>query len=203
MPPAKRAAGLSSAGTLVLVVAGSVLVARGSAPYGWWLVALGLANLAVPAAVLIREQRRVRSAAPQWPGGARAPGQDQANTLSGKARDATARRWTGAAHVPSAMGYVDATKPLGVLEVAPEWIGLRVRPAFVRAIFGIETLDVTTGQDVVVFPVRRSMGLEGIEIRAPGGRSFYFFDNDRSAVLAAVAAAGFEVSGQEQKMKLH
>jgi len=100
------------------------------------------------------------------------------------------------------MGYVSASKPLGVLEVAPGWIGLRIRPAFVRAIFGIETLDVTAGQDVVVFPVRRSIGLEGIGIKTPDGRSFYFLVDDRSAGLAAVAAAGFQVSGQEQKMKL-
>jgi hypothetical protein len=69
LTPAKRAAGLSSVGTLVLISAGGVLMARGRAPAGWWLVALGLANLAVPAAVLTRERRRMRGAAAGWPRG--------------------------------------------------------------------------------------------------------------------------------------
>ena len=62
----------------------------------------------------------------------------------------------------------------------------------------------TPGQGVVVFPARRPRryGLQGIEIRVPGQPSFYFWNNNRSEVVAAMAAAGFEVSDQEQTMKL-
>jgi hypothetical protein len=168
---------------------------------------LGLAGLTIPAAMLIRERRQARGAEAQWPGDAQAlaPRQGPASSMcGGKVRDTTTRRWSGVVYVPSAMGYVRATPPLGVLEVAPGRIGLRVRPTFVRATFGAETLDVTVGQDVVVFPARRSrpQGLEGIGIRVPRRQSFYFWNHDRSEVLAAAAAAGFEVSHQEQEMKL-
>jgi hypothetical protein len=103
------------------------------------------------------------------------------------------------------MGYGRATPPLGVLEVAPGLIVLRVRPAIVRVMFGVEPLNVTAGQDVAVFPAskKRPQGLEGIGIRVPGRQPFYFWNQNRSEVLAAVAAAGFEVSDQEQEMRRH
>ena len=43
----------------------------------------------------------------------------------------------------------------------------------------------------------------GIEIRTPGRQSSYFCNYRRAEVLAALAAAGFEVSDQVQTMKLH
>jgi hypothetical protein len=65
-------------------------------------------------------------------------------------------------------------------------------------------LNTTAGQDIVVFPTRRLkfQGLDGIEIRVLGRPSSYFWNSNRSEVLAAIAAAGFEVSDQEQEMKL-
>jgi len=124
--------------------------------------------------------------------------------FGGKVRDATARRWVGVVHVPSKMGYTHATKPLGVLEVSQGRLRLWIRPAIIRAVFGVETLDVTVGQDVAVAPARRSKRyqLGGIEIRLPGRPAFYFWSDGYVEVLAAVAAAGFEVSDQEQTMKL-
>lgn len=105
--------------------------------------------------------------------------------------------------MPGALGYVHASMPLGVLEVAPGRLGLRIRPAFIRAVFGVPTLEAMAGQDVVVFPARRPQGLMGIEIRTPGRQSSYFCNYRRAEVLAALAAAGFEVSDQVQTMKLH
>lgn len=123
--------------------------------------------------------------------------------FGGRARNATARHWGGVAYMPSRMGYVHASRPLGVLEVAPGRIGLRVRLPIARWVFGIENLNVTAGQGVVVFPARRLQGLGGIEIRVPDRPSSYFWNTNRSEVLAAVAAAGFEVSDQEQEIKRH
>jgi hypothetical protein len=141
---------------LALFAAGGVLVAKGVAAYGWWLVALGLANLAVPAAALTKERRQVK-AEPAEDTCALTYGQGQVTgVFGGKARDATARRWVGVVHVPGRMGYTHATKPLGVLEVSQGRLRLWVRPAIIRAVFGIETLDVTVGQDVAVAPARRS-----------------------------------------------
>lgn len=126
-----------------------------------------------------------------------------AGMFGGKVRDVTARRWAGVAYMPSKMGYVTASRPLGVLEVAPGRIELRVRLPIARWVFGIDNLDVTAGQGAVVFPTRRLSGLDGIEIRVPGRPSSYFWNTNRSEVLVAVAAAGFEVSDQEQTMKPH
>jgi hypothetical protein len=102
------------------------------------------------------------------------------------------------------MGYVHASRPLGLLEVASGRIGLRVRLPIARLIFGIENLNMTAGQGIIVFPARRLrfQGLDGIEIRVPGRLSSYFWNSNRSEVLAAIAAVGFEVSDQEQEMKL-
>ncbi len=198
-----RVAGLSSAGTLILIAVGGALAAKGVAAYGWWLVALGLANLAVPAVALTKERRQVKS----YAGDTRALtyGQGQLTGMfGGKVRDATARRWVGVVDVPSKMGYTHATKPLGVLEVSQGRLRLWIRPAIIRAVFGVETLDVTVGQDVAVSPARRSKRyqLGGMEIRLPGRPAFYFWSDEYVEVLAAVAAAGFEVSDQEQMMKL-
>jgi hypothetical protein len=117
----------------------------------------------------------------------------------GKVRDVAVRRWLGVVHMPSAMGYVHATKPLAVLEVSPGRIRLWLRPAIIRAAFGVETLDATAGQHVVVSPARRTARRElgGIEIRCPGRPPFYFWSSEYTKVLAEVAAAGFEVSDQE------
>ena len=52
----------------------------------------------------------------------------------------------------------------------------------------------------MLFPAR-VRGYLGVEIRQPRRKPFYFFGNERNEVLAA-AAAGFEVSDQEQTMKL-
>jgi hypothetical protein len=43
-------------------------------------------------------------------------------------------------HVPGKMGYTHATKPPGVLEVSQGRLRLWVRPAIIRAVFGIETI---------------------------------------------------------------
>jgi len=209
LTPAKRALGLYSVGTLILLSAGGFLVARGSSSYGWWLVALGLANASVPAIMLARERRQATADAAVGAKDVHRLAYREGQMVSmfgGTGRDATVRRWVSVAHVPSKMGYVLVTWPLGVLEVSPGRIGLRVRLAITRAVFGIETLDAHVGEGIVVYPAHRpALGGygSGIEIRLPGRPSFYFWTEKRAEVLAAIAAVGFEVSDQEQKLKLH
>jgi hypothetical protein len=115
-----------------------------------------------------------------------------------------------------------ASDPVGVwravLDVAPARIELRVRPPVVRVLLLMEDLMAVPDDGVVVFPAhqeddRGRWGRKGVEIRGAGssrywdrrwGRrgarmpSYYFWTRQRDEVLAAAAAAGFEVSGQEQ-----
>jgi hypothetical protein len=116
---AKRVAGLSLVGTLILLSAGGILVARGSDAYGWWLVALGLANTAVPATMLTRQRRQVQSATAERTGDSQALAQHKnqvAGMFGGRVRDAAARRLSGVAYMPSKMGYVHASAVILLLE---------------------------------------------------------------------------------------
>jgi hypothetical protein len=48
---------------------------------------------------------------------------------------ASSRRWTGAADMPGALGRMNASAPLAVLEMLEGSLTLRVRPSFLAAMF--------------------------------------------------------------------
>jgi hypothetical protein len=131
--------------------------------------------------------------------------------------DSTASRsWTGPARLPSVLGaYEPVRVPSAVLEISPGRIGLRVRSAFVKSLLVMEDLTAAPGDGVTLYPAREvgRWGRPGIAILAPHFRPrrwnrrwgrrgasvppYYFLTREREAVLAAAAAAGFEVGDAE------
>ena len=127
-------------------------------------------------------------------------------------------RWAGRARVPSGL----SPQPVGVLRavliVAPARIELRVPPV-VRTLLLMEDLNVLPGDAPVIFPAHQtgSLGPRGIAIEVThfssrywqrrwgrlGARmpAYYFWTSRREQVLTAAAAAGFDVSGEEQSIE--
>ena len=66
--------------------------------------------------------------------------------------------------------------------------------------FGIANLTVEPGPGIVIFPAHK-LGQTGIKIRMNGRPSYYFWTSKRSDLLAKLAAAGFDVSPEEQRMR--
>lgn len=110
------------------------------------------------------------------------------------------RRWTGAANVPASLGRMNASTPLGVLELAPRRLTLRVRPKFLATMFGFTALVVSPADVEAVFPARVRFGYRAIGIRPSGNPPYYFLcAGNRNSILSAVAAAGFPVQWEERK----
>jgi hypothetical protein len=97
------------------------------------------------------------------------------------------------------MGYVDVGIFLAVMDIGPGILELRIRPMFLRPMFGIQNLQVVPDPTTVVCPARK-IGQIGIEIRRVARPSSYFWTNQRSDLLATLAAAGFRILMEEQKM---
>ncbi len=110
-------------------------------------------------------------------------------------------RWVGAGTLPGTLGYLQATIPLVVLEVAAERLILRVRPRALGRIAGIDRLTAAPGDDLVAFPVKSNRTWQGIEFRLPTRPSFYFWTRSRGEILDALTSAGFRVSDEEGQMR--
>jgi hypothetical protein len=108
-------------------------------------------------------------------------------------------KWIGSASVPGAMGYMDIGMFLAVMEVGAGLLLLRVRPAIVRMMFGIEDLRAVPGPSTVICQAHK-FGQTGIEVRREGMPSSYFWTGNRGALLASLAGAGFRVSTDEVAM---
>lgn len=102
--------------------------------------------------------------------------------------------------MPSGLGYIQVGVFLAVAELGEQGLVLRVRPAIIRMMFGIENLTVRPGDGTVIYAAR-TVGQSGIEIRISGRPSYYFWIGQRGDLMARLAAAGFEVSAQEQRMR--
>jgi hypothetical protein len=113
--------------------------------------------------------------------------------------EALLQRWVGSASVPGSLGYTDIGIFLAMLEVSPGVLRFRVRPALLRLVFGLQVLQAVPGDGTRIFPARK-FGQSGIEIRREHMRSYYFWTGRRGDLLSSVAAAGFEVSTDEQTM---
>jgi hypothetical protein len=129
---------------------------------------------------------------------------------------AASRSWTGRARLPSLLGaYEPVSVPSAVLKISPGRLGLRVRSAFVRSLLVMEDLTAAPADGVTIYPAREvgRRGRPGLAILAPHFRPrrwnrrwgrlgasvppYYFLTRERDAVLAAAAAAGFEVGDEE------
>lgn len=98
------------------------------------------------------------------------------------------------------MGYVEISVFLAVAELGEQGLVVRVRPGIIRLMFLIENLAVRPGDGTVIYPAR-AIGRWGIEIRMSGRPSYYFWPGERGDLLVSLAAAGFEVSAEEQRMR--
>jgi hypothetical protein len=109
------------------------------------------------------------------------------------------QRWTGAADVPGSTGRINASVPLGVLELSGGVLTLRVRPRFLAAMFGAKPLIVAPAEVDAIFPARGRLRSSAIGIRPHGAPPSYFLvGRDRAPILSAVAAAGFPVQWEER-----
>lgn len=121
-------------------------------------------------------------------------------------------RWTGAADVPVPFGRVNATNPLGVLELRGTTLVFQVRPVrLVKWQMGVEPLIVTPSQIAAIYPARSLIRTPAIAIRPLHGPPYYLLTAlgrlrwyagpwswDRAAILAAIEAAGFPVEWDER-----
>lgn len=112
---------------------------------------------------------------------------------------ASQQRWTGAVDMPGSMGRMNASAPLGIFELTPGRLSLRVRPGFLASMFGIKPLEVSPNQVEAVFPARARFRHRAIGIRPIGQPPSYFLlGGDRETILSAAAAAGFPVQWEER-----
>lgn len=103
-----------------------------------------------------------------------------------------AYRWTGGLNVPVSFGRLSATLPLAVLEISGTMLVFRIRPRWVQALVGAQSLRLSAGDGTVVFPVEQLAGI-GVGVRPVGQSAWYFRSFSRGDILAAAAAAGFDV----------
>lgn len=193
----------SATGMATTLLAGFILITQGEAGLGWWLVFIAVPGSAIVIAMALRGQRTVTRLSRKAASDSSViealhpvPVREGAPVIERGPH----RRWTGAASVPGGMGYVEVGLFLAVAELGDRGLVLRVRPGVVRLMFAIENLTVHPADGAVIYPAR-ALGRSGIEIRVGGRPSYYFWSDRRSELLAALAAAGFEVSAEEQRMR--
>jgi hypothetical protein len=109
-------------------------------------------------------------------------------------------RWVGAADMVGGLGRMNASTPLGVLELSGQSLTLRVRPRFLARIFGVQPLVVEPNEVEAVFPSRGRLRTRAICIRPLQQPPSYFLTvgGDRSAILSAIASGGFPVDWNER-----
>ena len=121
-------------------------------------------------------------------------------------------RWTGAADVPTPLGRVNATNPLGVLELRDTTLTFQLRPVWLaKWQMGIEPLIVTPSQVAAIYPARSLIRTPAIAVRPLHGPPYYLLTAlgrlrwygghwswDRASILAAMEAAGFPVDWHER-----
>ena len=88
-----------------------------------------------------------------------------------------------------------------VLEISGDGVILRIRPRLLGKMTGIVDLRAGSSADVVVEPVRSNWVWKGLKFTIPGRPPYYFWTNQREAVVSDLLTAGFQVSAQEGKMQ--
>ena len=156
-----------------------------------WLVLGPVAVVANITLVASSRRRATREHEPEFTGHTVAP-------AAGRQEDGTPRSWTGGANMVGALGRMNATSPLAVLTVSIDALSLRLRPAPVAAVFGVERLDTARQSVHEVFPASGRMRASGVGIVVGDDPVAYFWTTDREGVLAALAQYGYPVSWQER-----
>ncbi len=106
-------------------------------------------------------------------------------------------RWVGAGTLPGYLGYWQVSVPLVVMMLSGQRLTLSVRPGLLSKLNGFESLNVEPADQALIRPVR-SGRKDGIELKANGRQSYYFWPMAwRDDVMAALTRAGFQVSNEE------
>jgi hypothetical protein len=177
-------------------IIGAVLLAEGTRKYGVLLVVCGVGGFLIAATQMAVVRRMSGRGRPKRESdvGSMVPPAERANSPKLPA-DNVLNHWTGGISVPAATGRVSATFRVGILELADSGLTFRMRSPIMRVLFGAEEITARQGDNTKIFPVRRLVG-GGIGIRPQGGQTWYFWTNSASEILAAIRAAGFEISEQ-------
>jgi hypothetical protein len=167
-------------------------------PFGWWLAGCAASGWALTTGLVLVSRRTVRHQQASAPKDQRLTGR---TVLPAPVPLANRWRWVGGAIMPASMGNVNATWPLAVLEITGGDLSLRLRPRPLAAMFGARGLHASTVENVHAFPARGWFGSKGIGIQVDNQTPSYFLRADQAGLLAAVAAAGFEVTFDEQRIR--
>lgn len=186
---------------LIALVAGSIgaliISAYWASLFGsaWWLLVGPLAIAVNVAFIWSFRRRAVTDHEPDHTGLTVAP----APTTMTRPLPAS---WTGGANMAGALGRMNATWPLAVLEVTAERLTLRVRPGPIGAIFGMKPVVTNRTSVQNIFPVRGWMGSGGVGILVQGEPVAYFWTTDRDGVLVSLYYGGYTVTWQELRARI-
>lgn len=181
------------AGSIGALIFGAVLAA--SMDSAWWLLAGPVAILVNVVYITILRQRASRDHQSDHTGRTVTP-------PPGAVARPTPATWTGGANMAGALGRMNATMPLAVLDVSANNLTLRVRPAAVGAAFGMKAITATPLEVEEVFPVKGRMGASGVGILVRGEPVAYFWTRQGHEVLLTLANLGYPTSWQEQRPHL-
>jgi hypothetical protein len=191
-----------------LVVSGLVCVAfvgiglAVGTPFGWWLAGCAASGWVITAALVLVSRRTVRRQQVFDPRNQRLTGRTVLKAPVPAASAPNGWRWVGGAIMPAAMtGKVNATWPLAVLEIRSGELSLRLRPRPLLALVGGKPLHAHAAENVRAFPARGWFGSKGIGVQVGNQPPSYFLRADQAGLLAAIAAAGFEVTLDEQRIR--
>jgi hypothetical protein len=189
-----------TAGGLVCVALVIIGLAVGT-PFGWWLAGCATSGWVLAAGLVLVARRTVRYQQASDPKGQRLTGRIVLQAPVPAVSAPNGWRWVGGAILPASMGNVNATRPLAVLEITGGELSLRLRPRPLALMFGARRLHASPVENVRAFPARGWFGSKGIGIQIGNRAPAYFLRADQAGMLAAIAAAGFEISFEEQRIR--
>lgn len=186
---------------IAAVAAGIILVIIGDGAAGAYWIAIGFCGTLITAVYLQRARRQRLELIRDGEESSESPEHRTSEGRSASMADSGARRWVGAGTMPSSLGYMQATIPLAVMELSGRRLVVRLRPRLLGKITGTNSLEIEPASGVTVLPVRSNWTWQGMEIRVQGRQSYYFWTRKRAEIMAALAAAGFDISSEEAQMR--
>jgi hypothetical protein len=169
----------------------------------WWLALFGVAFVLNVLMIVVVRRRNASPGPPGRPTGrVLTPVQSYSSALPYRVA-LQPTRWVGGANVPGALGRMNASTPLAVLELTNGTLTLRVRPRFLGTLLGAQIQAVTASAVIEMFPAKGKLmfGWQGIGVQPFGRRVFYFWTRQPAEILTALAAAHFPVSWAERHVR--
>jgi hypothetical protein len=186
----------AGAGVTVVTATGACLLAVGQGQIGALMVIIGLGSSIISVSYIVSGRRMWQAAANDYSGEREMISRFPLPTtqLKGNMTDTSFHRWVGAGTMPGNLGYMQATLPLAVLELAGPALIFRLRPRFLAKLTGIQALVIRPGDDVAITPVKSKATWQGIEINVPGTPAYTFWTTSRAEILSSLENVGFTVS---------